>query len=502
MVEFPPPASGGGAAGVEPAYPSAPERPGFVFPPPRQSSGSVRDAGRYVGEKLRETADKADWAANEVNNVGAVVEDYGPQITDLIENRVVPWAVPTIAPLSQTINRRADATFQLSDFMIPPVQNSSGATGLQAGGNTKGRVYITFLTPAITRAYEQLDFMVSEEPDPCRMDIGVYLVNPDTRVLTRQVVQENVTIPVGESVATVRFDRPMVAVQGSYIAVAWLQHGSGNSRFLLGLNDTPRPLTNLVFPRKISAIHTGTGLGALPTTIDGTSQADFGFWFTPYAELSESLGERLQSFTETWPDVGEAPRPWVHLTSPGIRSSGGYTAAGGVGTRVSVYDTPMATDRVQITSSIYRVFNTNNWRSTLIVRATSNLRSGVGLSAVNFDPIVGGAKYELIEWSNVDVGSNWNSRTVVQTINRRPSVGDRLEVDYIDGQVTVRINGQVEVNARAVNGPAGPSGRFVGIQNHRTSDWLFGGFPSPWFGPWTARDLPPSGGDDDDEDGE
>ena len=521
MVEFPPPSSGGGVAGVEPAYPSAPERPGFVFPPPRQSSGSVRDAGRYVGEKLREATDKADWAANEVNNVGAVVEDYGNTLDRFDAERVVPWAVPTVAPLSQTINRRADPTFQLSDFMVPNssvglsgrTNSANGPEGhshnlgsaatatnswsIPRGANIKNRVYLAFITPAVTRAYSQLNFMVSEVTDPCQMDVAVYVVS-ENRVMSRQVLQSAVSPGLGESVATVTFPT-WVATQGSYLAIAWLQHGTGNTRSLLGLDDTPRPLANNVFPRKIAAQVTGSA-AALPATIDGTTAVDFGTWFTPYAELSEDVGVDYRSFVDRWGQDAVVSRPWVNLTSVGVYSGRAnsssptnWVGASGFGTRVSMYDTPMSTDHARIETTVSYVpgnSGANTRNSVLAIRASNDMRSGVGL-AVSRDE-----QFRLIEWSGTNVDADWNSRTVLATIAQTPVVGDQLIIEHNAGVVDVWINSVHHIVAQPVGGPAGAAGRFVGIKAERTGNVLTA-YPSPWFGPWYARDLPQSGGGND-----
>lgn len=468
-------------------------------------STSIAEAGFAVGV-LRETLEAT---TEKVNNVGVVVDTYGPQITDLIENRVLPWAVPTISPLSQTINRRADATVQLSEMSSPVL---SGTTDLANHNHThtmsmessrmfrsgalKGTIFFAFLTPAMTREYEQLNFMLGEgTPTPANLDIGVYVVDPLTRVLTRQVHVQNVAagLPLGESVVTVPFDK-WVAIQGSYIAIGFLWHGAGDTRHILGVGETQRPLpTEIIFPAKRSARHVNVAHTAMPIEISGTTQIDFANWYTPYAELSENIGTVLRSLTESWPDLGgDIGRPWVALTERGIGSGGGYTSAYGVGNRVSIYDTPLASDRVRVRSSIYRPGSgSSNRRATLIVRGTNNLRTGLGLSAITE------SRYEVIAWSNLAVNSHeeWSDRTVLATIPRVPTQGDQLEVDYLDGLLTVRINGVAQVSDLPAPGLAGPAYRFVGIQNRRqafiTAAW------SPWFGPWSAQDLPPvaSGGD-------
>lgn len=449
-----------------------------------------------------------DWATRDLHNVGAVIEDYGTALEELGKNRVMPWAVPTVAPLSQSINRRADPTFQLSDLMSPLLYgtDSRGDTvtvqpyQMQRGMNTKGRIYYAFITPAVTRAYTQLNFMVSEVTSPCRMDIAVYVVDPD-RMMTRQVHQTDVlaSLGIGESVVTANFDT-FVAEQGSYLAVAFLQHGTGNSRYILGLDDTPRPLLGSIFPPKISATNQVTGRTSLPATIDGNlvQQVDFaGYWFTPYAELSEDVGVDYKMFSENWGHGSIAPRPWVPLAGSGIRSlAQGAVDAYNFNTSVSMYDTPLSTDYVRVRSSIFDEFgHSQPRRSTLIIRGTNDLRSGVGLSAVQ------GSSYQLISWSNRDTSSSWGDRTVLATIPLAPAKGHTIEVDYLDGAVTVRIAGVTRLSGVTVGGPVGQSGRFVGIQAERTGSFI-AGFSSPWLGPWSARDLPQDTGDDDEEEGD
>ena len=458
-----------------------------------------------------------DWAVKDLHNVGAVIEDYGTALEELGQNRVMPWAVPTVAPLSQSINRRADPTFQLSDLMSPLMRGRSDTENhnhthittsepyqMQRGMDTKGRIYYAFITPAVTRAYTQLNFMVSEVTSPCRMDIAVYVVDSE-RNLERQVHQTDVlaTLGIGEAVVTANFGT-FVADQGSYLAVAFLQHGAGNARSILGLDDTPRPLTGAVFPPKISATNQVTGRTSLPATIDGNivQQVDFsGYWFTPYAELSEDVGIDYKMFSEAWGSGSVATRPWVGMTSSGIFSSAnGWAMAGGDGQRVSIYDTPLSTDYVRVRTSISRHQTDNNYPSTLIFRGTNNLRSGLGLAAVNKSSS-GGGYYKLTAWSNEDVTTSWDSgRTTLATIARLPQQGDQIEVDYLNGLVTVRINGDVRIDSMAVGGPAGAAGRFVGLQFEGGSN-LFNTWRSPYFGPWSARDLPQENGDEgDDED--
>jgi len=477
----------------------------------------LQAAAQLVNEaQLAEVDGRIDGIRDDINNVGTVVDTYGPQITDLIENRVLPWAVPTISPLSQTINRRADASFQLSDLSTPVLMGSTNPEGhnhthtvettssrMFRAGSIKGQMYLAFITPAITREYERLNFMVAEAATPTAMlDVAVYVVDPDTRVLTRQVHVTNVAaaLPIGEAVVTVPFPK-WVAVQGSYIAVAFLWHGEGNTRHIFGIGEAVRPLpTDIIFPAKISARHVNTALTSLPLAVDGTTQVDFQNWYTPYAELSENIGSLARDFVESWPDVGtNLGRPWVHLTNPGVSSQGGWVGASGTGWRVSMYDTPMSSNYVRVTSSIHPSFDGNRTnssnRATLIFRASNDMRSGVGVSAV------GGARYELIEWTGRSPDGDWNNRTVIRTFGSAPKGGDTIEAEYLDGLVTVRINGVAYVESQIVGGPVGNAGRFVGVQTSRAGNAIVGYAISPRFGEWRARDLPQSGGEDDDDSG-
>ena len=433
-----------------------------------------------------------DWATRDLHNLGTVVQDYGTAIEDLGKNRVMPWAVPTVAPLSQSINRRADPTFQLTSLLMPAIeyQGTPVAHPMARGGGVKNRVTAAFITPAVTRAYSQLNFLVGVVDNPCRMDIAIYVVD-ENRVLTRQVHKSDVlaNLGTGEAVVTSRFDT-FVAEQGSYIAIVWLQTGAGNPRDLLGMHDTIRPLSGAVFPPKIAGRGVSTSVTSMPSTINGESGLNFDFWFAPYAELSEDVGIDYKMFTESWGHGSIAPRPWVTLFGGIFSSAGGYAAAGSNGNKVSIYDTPLATDYVRVRTNIHT--KNSNYQSALIIRGTNDLRSGIGLSATNRR-----SQYELISWSNRDTSSSWDDRTVIATINRAPQSGDTIEVDYLNGLVTVRINGATHLSDVAVGGPSGAAGRFVGIQTARGSD-IFNTFHSPWFGPWSARDLPQDNGDDED----
>ena len=524
--EFPPPASASGDGWEKVDYPTGDGSGGFIFPPPRGGgSGDLAESTWELGEAVGQWRDQVTSTADEVHNLGVVVADYG----NALERKVEPWAVPTVAPLSQSINRRADATFQLQGFMgldLPLAGNTRGESGhyhaltgdhvnpgrvdraLAEGWTVGNRTYVAFITPAINRAYEQVNFMVAAvNGTPSNMDVAIY-VTDENKILTSQIgVQRVEGVGLGDELVSVTFPT-WVATQGSYIAVAVRQHAAGTQRALLGLHDTPRPLSNVVFPRKITAYrHTSTA--ALPATMDGETELDFeADWFVPYIELSEAVGVDYRNFTESWPDVSEIGRPWVPLTSRGINSGGGYTSAGGVGTRVSMYDTPLSTDHTRVRTSIHQVFASSE-PSTLIVRGTNDLRSGLGLQAIPHHDGHSVGRFELITWSNQSPSRNWlHDKTVIRTIDIRPSDRQTIEVDYIDGLVTVRINANPYLTDQPVAGHSGAARRFVGIQNERTSS---GGlfptyFPSPWFGPWSARDLPMgdggSEGEDDDGEGE
>lgn len=521
-MEFPPPKKGEKPSLGKEGYRTAQPGAKFILPPPSRPDSYDTDAALLeVAETIAQWGDTADWAAGQAQNLGEVVTDYGTAIEDLGKDRVMPWAVPTVAPLSQSINRRADATFQLQGFMSldnPLAGNTKGEDGhfhaltgthpnagrvetrLAEGWNVGNRTYLAFVTPSVTRLYNGIDFMVgATSGTPAILDFALFRTD-ENRQLTSLIGTQRVEpaeVGTGRQVISRTFT-PTLVQQGEYIAIAVRQFSSGEQRPLLGVFDVDRPLKNSTFPRKITGVWNSTS--AIPSVIDGENDVDFtADWFIPYIELSEDVGIDYRVFNDPWPNVGEAPRPWVAMTARGINSQGGYTAAAGVGIRVSMYDSPLSTDRVRIRSSIYQDSSSGTVRrSTLIFRGTSDLRSGIGLS------VLSRTRYELIRWSNLNVDSNedWDDRTVVATIDRVPQRGDQIEIDYLDGSVSVRINGVTQVDSLVVDGPVGAQGRFVGIQNRRqafiTASW------SPWFGPWSARDLPLSGGGDgdDDEDGD
>ena len=452
----------------------------------------------------------------EVHNLGVVVADYG----NALERKVEPWAVPTVAPLSQTINRRADATFQLGNFMTPggwtgtpgggdthrhPLGIAGGADWSLAEGWTEGnRTYVAFITPTINRAYEEINFMVGAvSGTPANLDIAIYVTGED-RVLRRQVgpIRVSDVIGIGRQLVTVPFST-WIATQGSYIAVAVRQHAEGSQRPLLGLNDTPRPLTNVVFPRKITAYrHTSTS--SLPATLHGETDLDFEQdWFVPYIELSEAVGVDYRSFTESWGHGSVAPRPWVPLTSRGIYSATGnvgQTYASHNGVTVSMYDTPLSTDFVRVRTSITRFWpplastDRATKSATIIIRGTNDLRSGLGLRIHNQDG------YSLISWTDMSPGTTWNDRPTIASFPLAPATGQQIEIDYLDGDVVVRIDGVVRLEV-TVSDPLGASCRFLGLQFDRDSTFI-NTYRSSWLGPWSARDLPQADGGGDDDGGE
>lgn len=470
-----------------------------------------------------------DWATKDLHNLGEVMQDYGSALEDLGKDRVMPWAVPTVAPLSESLNRRADATFQLQGFMsldnpltglsteVQVVDSTGGSsrhthgvgtyrvnTRLAEGWAEGNRTYLAFITPSVTRLYNGIDFMVGATTGtPAVLDFALFRTD-ENRQLTSLIGTQRVQpgeVGTGRQVISRTFE-PTLVQQGEYIAVAIRQFATGSVRPLLGLFDIDRPLKNAMFPRKITARRNSTS--AIPDTINGETELDFeADWFIPYIELSEDIGVDYRVFNENWPDVGEARRPWVRLTSVGIRSSGGYTAAGGSGVRVSMYDRPLSTDRVRIRTSVHKVHDSSE-PTTIIVRGTSDLRSGIGLQVIPHHDGHSVGRYEFISWSNQNPGRDWlTGNTLLGVINVRPQAGHQLEIDYLDGLVTVRINGTEVITEKPVSGQSGAARRFVGIQLERTTIFL-AGFPSPHLGPWSARDLPESGGggDDNEEEGD
>ena len=503
--QFPPPASESGDGWEDVDYPTADRGGRFILPPPRRTpGGDVDEVAQRISDEIswiRDTARDAWEGVGEVedriDNQGQVLTDYGDQLEAFDRDRVMPWAVPTVAPLSQTVNRWADATYQIGNMLTP--HTYANAPNVIGDWNHTTRRHFVFITPAVTRAYSQINIMTSELVSGTApvWEFAIYVMD-ENGSMERVYGPHRFTdgLGLGPEMATIQLDTPVVVDQGSYVAVGF-RKVSGGERYLLGLLRMDYPLPAGVLPPGLSGRMAGGG--ELPALVDARTQIDFGpERFVPYVELSEAVKIPLRHFTETWPDIGgDIGRPWVALTSRGIGSRGGYTSAGGSGLRVSIYDTPLSTDYVRVRSSIYRDHSSGTIRrSTLIVRSTNDMRSGVGLSALSR------TRYELIQWSNlaVDSDEDWDDRTVVATIDRAPIVGETIEIDYLDGYVTVRLDGYAHLTDVPVSGPQGAAGRFVGIQNRRQS--LITASYSPWFGPWSARDLPQSNGDDDEGDGE
>ena len=433
-----------------------------------------------------------------VRNQGTVIDSYG----DALATKVNADAVPTIAPLSQTINRRADPTFQLSDFMAPPMSgtDSRGDTvtvnpsAIKQGANANGTIYYSFITPLINRAYEQLNFMVSEvSSTPARMDVAIYTLDPATKLLTQQVLVEDAAagLSFNESVVTITFDR-WIAEQGSYVCIAWLQHGTGEVRSLLGLDETQRPLTDMVFPPKISAIgYVSGGYTALPATVDGSSTAAMDFpatWFTPYAELSESISIVLRQFQDPFTSDGQyISRPWVELTSKSVYvHSDGWA---GVhhwssvvdGFRAAIYETPLATDRVRIDS---RALNSpdggDGAYSIVAVRTTNNMTEGVGV-------FYGTSEIQIRSWSAGSTEDVYAS-SIVRASTSWPLGSSRdFHAVWMDEVLTVYDHDDtVLVSWTDTITTSSPNRyRFAGIGFLKV-----GGVPSPRLDHWVARDLP------------
>src|SRR5690606_15002626 len=151
----------------------------------------------------------------------------------------------------------------------------------------------------------------------------------------------------------------------------------------------PRPLSNAIFPRKISGIHPSTGMTILPADLSGDTQVDFeSFWFTPYAELSEAVGTELRLFQDpfTRSTAGYISRPWINLSGNEVwvSSSGWAGVPTGVfisgGGRLALYDTPLSTDRVQVSARVVEAVSpTTTSFSFVALRTTNNMGIGVGV---------------------------------------------------------------------------------------------------------------------------
>lgn len=451
-----------------------------------------------------------NWLGEERANTGQVISDYG----DALKDKVSSWAVPTVSPLSQTINRRADPTFQLSDLMVPrPTITLSGRTNraggdshdhdlgsfatatnswsIPRGADVKGRTYLAFLTPAINRAYEQLNFMVSEVTDPCQMDVAVYVVDDEDRTLVRQVLVEDAasSLGFGEAVVAVTFDQ-WVATQGSYIAVVWLQHGTGNTRQILGLDDTPRPLSNAIFPRKISAIHPSTGMTSLPTTLSGDTQVDFeSLWFTPYAELSENVGVELRSFQDpfTRNSTGYITRPWVGLTDQLVSvNNDGWAGVPtslviNYGARAAIYETPLSTDRVQVSAHVLAGTGDGTAYSFVALRTTNNMGIGVGV-------FYNAHTIQIRSWDTGSAEQVYDLSTVRASTSWTLGSAREFTVTWEAGEVAVYDESNTAILSwtDTITQPVSRY-RFVGMGFQRLS-----GTSSPRLDHWGARDLPPA----------
>lgn len=510
---FPPPASGTQGPAVEVDYPRPAPGGGFIFPPPRVTdSGEDLEVAKLIGQQLAQWGDLAEWSAETTRNQGEVIDTYG----DALATKVGPEAVPTIAPLSQAINRRADPTFQLSDFMVPLMSGSTdaaghnhvhtvttSASGLRQAASTKGTIYYAFITPLINRAYEQLNFMVSAvSATPCRMDVAVSVLDPASKVLTRQVlvVDAAAGLTFNEAVVTVTFPR-WVATQGSYVCIQWLQHGTGEARRLLGLDEPPRPLTDMVFPPKISAVNQTPGLTAIPATIDGSSSTAMNFpgiWFIPYAEMSEAISVVLRMFQDPFTSDTNRwiTRPWVGLTDAQVRvQSTGWAGVPttlfiATGTRAAVYDTPLSTDRVQVSGRALADSSAvgPGAFSFLAVRTTNNMTAGVGVF-YSVDTI------QIRTWVTSHADNIHTASTV--RASAAFAFGDSREFTAVweYGVLTVvdELGTPIISWADTVTLPE-PRYRFLGIGFQRIT-----GASSPRLDHWVARDLPVEDEDDEEE---
>lgn len=489
---------------------------------PPQPSGPVH--GTYLSRNAGRRASLLQYAAEivnqsqldaievridgEVQNLGTVVDSYG----DALKEKVGPEAVPTIAPLSQAINRRADPTFQLSDFMSPPMSgtDSRGDTvtvnpgALKAAANVKGRRYFSFITPLINRAYEQLNFMVSGvSGTPCRMDVAVYVLDGATKSLTRQVLVEDAAagLTFNESVVTVTFPR-WVATQGSYVCISWLQHGTGEVRSLLGLDEAQRPLWDGVFPPKISARSDSTAHTTLPATVDGSSASAVnfaGYWFNPYAELSEAISVILRYFQDPFTSDSNQwiARPWVGLTDNQIRVSvfgwAGIpqTAFITAGTRAAVYDTPLSTDWVTVAALALADSAAvgPGAFSFLAVRTTNNMTTGVGVF-YSVDTI------QIRTWNVGHADQIHASSTVRATTSWTLGTSSTFSATWEDGVLTVRDENEATLISWSDTVTSAEARyRFTGIGFERT-----GGASSPRLDHWVARDLPAPDDEEESED--
>lgn len=482
---FPPPVSGSGDSWDEVAYASGERGGSFIFPPAqRVDQDEGYEVARQVAGEINRIRDTAVDAGEQVSNLGVLVQDYG----DILERKVEPWAVPTISPLSQTINRRADPTFGLDGFLSP-----TGSPSIQSGWNEKNRLYMAFITPAINRAYEQLNFMVGAVTNPCRMDIAIYVVNPDRQII-RQLRQDNVglSIGTGQALVTATFPR-WVATQGSYIGIAFRQHGSGNARSLLGLPDAPRPLGNIVFPRRLGARSTAASLD-LVQSINGETQLNFeSDWFVPYAELSENVGVDYRIFDDPFGREGYLIRPWVTLTDQAPHAAGGTVgvirnifSGFPAGPRISMYDTPVSTAHNAAEVRMWDTSRIDSHTTWFAVRGTNDMCCGVGV-------FITPNSVTLRQWLVSDPHDIRGQSTVLRTVSHSLSQNDTFLAEFHDGELTLYINGVQRATAQ-VSGFSEPRFGFQGIGFEKTTS---GDVYPPRIAHWTARDLPQEELEDD-----
>lgn len=466
--------------------------------------GDLADAlfGRYNGgHPVLE--DIEQWQAENTGNWGPVIADYGVQL----ERKVEAWAVPTVSPLSQTINRRADPSFPLSSLLNPagPITGSSGSAyggdndsghshgagsftvnnTMAAGADSTTHIYCAFITPAINRVYERLNFIVDEVTSPRTMDVAIYILDED-KILNRQLLVTNAgaSIPTGRAVATVEFN-PWVATQGSYIAVMWRQYGSGNTRRLLGLRDTPRPVpsSGQYFPVRLAGRVPGAG-SAFPMTIDAGTTMDFtSDWFVPFAELSESTGEMLQHFTDDFNRDGYAGRPWAKLTGQAPWMDGSSI---GVlqslivlnGPRIALYDQPLSSEDVHVEMQMTGPLGPQG-TTWFAVRTTNTFLNGVGVFITN-------SAIALKSWNVTDVHNINGSATALGSYLHTLKQWDIVSCDYASGTFTVKVNG---TTIFTVTGQTrGQTHRFLGIGFDRVN-----GDSPPRVAQWRAWDVDRSG---------
>ena len=450
--------------------------------------------GRYNGDHPTLEAIES-WTAENTGNWGPVIEDYGQQL----DRKVEAWAVPTVSPLSQTINRQADPVFQLSDLLSPSFRGryyDEGETGtatryldtangdvtwsMGSGAASTTDVHFAFITPAINRKYERLNFMVDAVTSPRPMDVAIYVLDED-KVLTLQVLQTNAgaALPTAQAVATVEFS-PWIATQGSYVAIMWRQYGTGSTRRLLGMYDSPRPLSNQFFPPRLAGTMSGAA-NPFPQTIDGQAALNFaGSMFVPYAELSEKTGELRQHFTDNFNRRGYLDRPWAKLT--GQAPWADSTSAGVLqalvvfdGPRIALYDQPMSSERVHVEVQMTGPLGPQGvtW---FAVRTTNTSLNGAGIFITN-------GTISLRSWSNAaNAEAIRGAATTVVSVNHTLEAWDLITCDYDNGTFKVDLNGNTIITSPGHS--YGKQFRFMGIGFDRIS-----GDSPPRMAQWRAWDI-------------